>query len=73
MVDIFVGFPGASAKEVEERVTKPMEKLLWRSRVSSNLLDILAQWRDGDRPVQIGENEENAIVRLNQRCTPTLT
>ena len=29
MIDIFVEMPGASAKEVEERVTKPMEKLLW--------------------------------------------
>ena len=29
MIDIFVRMPGASAKEVEERVTKPMEKLLW--------------------------------------------
>jgi len=29
MIDIFVQMPGASAKEVEERVTKPMEKLLW--------------------------------------------
>ena len=29
MVDVFVQMPGASAREVEERVTKPMEKLLW--------------------------------------------
>jgi multidrug efflux pump subunit AcrB len=29
MIDIFVQMPGASAREVEERVTKPMEKLLW--------------------------------------------
>ena len=29
MIDVFVGMPGASAREVEERVTKPMEKLLW--------------------------------------------
>ena len=29
MIDVFVEMPGASAKEVEERVTKPMEKLLW--------------------------------------------
>ncbi len=29
MIDVFVSYPGASAKEVEERVTKPMEKLLW--------------------------------------------
>ena len=29
MIDVFVQMPGASAHEVEERVTKPMEKLLW--------------------------------------------
>ena len=29
MIDIFVKMPGASAKEVEERATRPMEKLLW--------------------------------------------
>ena len=29
MIDIFVQMPGASAKEVEQRVTQPMEKLLW--------------------------------------------
>src|SRR5512136_503227 len=29
MIDIFVQMPGASAKEVEQRVTRPMEKLLW--------------------------------------------
>ena len=29
MIDVFVAMPGASAREVEERVTKPMEKLLW--------------------------------------------
>ncbi len=29
MVDVFVSMPGASAKEVEQRVTTPMEKLLW--------------------------------------------
>jgi multidrug efflux pump subunit AcrB len=29
MIDVFVQYPGASAKEVEERVTTPMEKFLW--------------------------------------------
>lgn len=29
MIDVMVAYPGASAKEVEERVTKPMEKFLW--------------------------------------------
>ncbi len=29
MIDVFVQMPGASAKEVEQRVTYPMEKFLW--------------------------------------------
>ena len=29
IIDVFVRMPGAPAREVEERVTKPMEKLLW--------------------------------------------
>ncbi len=29
MIDVMVAYPGASAGEVEERVTRPMEKLLW--------------------------------------------
>src|SRR5512143_2064042 len=29
MSDVFVAMPGASAKEVEQRVTKPLERLLW--------------------------------------------
>lgn len=31
MVDVFVEMPDVSGREVEERVTKPMEKLLWES------------------------------------------
>ena len=29
MIDVAVTYPGASAAEVENRVTKPMEQLLW--------------------------------------------
>ncbi len=29
MIDVMVAYPGASAEEVEARVTKPMEKYLW--------------------------------------------
>jgi len=32
MIDVIVTYPGATAKEVEERVTRPMEKLLWEIR-----------------------------------------
>ena len=50
MIDVFVQMPGASAREVEERVTKPMEKLLWEipgRRV--HLLDLEPGHVDGDR------------------------
>src|SRR5512136_556127 len=29
MIDVMVAYPGASPKEVEERVTKPLERFLW--------------------------------------------
>jgi multidrug efflux pump subunit AcrB len=29
MIDVFVDVPGATSAEVEQRVTRPMEKLLW--------------------------------------------
>src|SRR5262245_16240968 len=29
MVDVLVSMPGFSAREVQERATRPMEKLLW--------------------------------------------
>ncbi len=68
MVDIFVGMPGASAREVEERVTRPMEKLLWEIPgveyiySTSSPGGALAIVR-----FKVGQNEEDAIVRLNQK------
>ncbi len=35
MVDVFVELPGASPAEVEQRVTRPLEKALWEIRASS--------------------------------------
>jgi multidrug efflux pump subunit AcrB len=68
MIDVFVEMPGASSKEVEERVTKPMEKLLWEipgveyiystSSTGSSLVIVR---------FEVGQNEEEAIVRLNQK------
>jgi multidrug efflux pump subunit AcrB len=68
MIDIFVQMPGASAKEVEERVTKPMEKLLWEipgveyiySTSSPGLSLAIVRF-------YVGEDEEKSIVRLNQK------
>ena len=68
MIDVFVQMPGASAKEVEERVTKPMEKLLWEvpgveyiySTSSPGQAMAIVRF-------YVGQNEEDAIVRLNQK------
>ena len=68
MIDVFVEMPGASPREVEERVTKPMEKLLWEipgveyiySTSSPGLAMVIVRF-------YVGEEEENAIVRLNQK------
>jgi multidrug efflux pump subunit AcrB len=68
MIDVFVEMPGASAREVEERVTKPMEKLLWEVRGVEYIYSTsspgmaMAVVR-----FYVGENEEDAIVRLNQK------
>ena len=68
MIDVMVQMPGASAREVEERVTKPMEKLLWEipgveyiystSSPGSSLAIVR---------FYVGQDEEKSIVRLNQK------
>ncbi|MBK7709413.1 MAG: efflux RND transporter permease subunit [Acidobacteria bacterium] len=73
MVDVMVQMPGASSKEVEERVTKPMEKLLWEipgveyiySTSSPGMSLAIVRFK-------VGQNEEDAIVRLNQKLYANL-
>ncbi len=68
MIDVFVRMPGASAREVEERVTKPMEKLLWEvpgveyiySTSSAGMSMAVVRFL-------VGQDEEKSIVRLNQK------
>ena len=68
MIDIFVQMPGASSKEVEERVTRPMEQLLWEipgveyiySTSSPGFSMAVVRFK-------VGEDEEKSIVRLNQK------
>jgi multidrug efflux pump subunit AcrB len=70
MIDVFVSMPGASAREVEERVTKPMEKLLWEIPGVEYVYSIsspgssLAVVR-----FFVGQDEEKSIVRLNQKLS----
>jgi multidrug efflux pump subunit AcrB len=68
MIDVFVQMPGASAQEVEERVTRPMEKLLWEipgveyiySTSSPGMSMVIVRFL-------VGQDEERSIVRLNQK------
>jgi multidrug efflux pump subunit AcrB len=68
MIDIFVRMPGATAQEVEHRVTKPMEKLLWEipgveyiySTSSPGMCLAVVRF-------YVGQNEEESIVRLQSK------
>jgi multidrug efflux pump subunit AcrB len=68
MIDVFVQMPGASAKEVEERVTKPMEKLLWEIPGVEYIYSTSSPGQSmAIVRFLVGTPEEDAIVRLNQK------
>jgi multidrug efflux pump subunit AcrB len=68
MIDVFVEMPGASAQEVEERVTKPMEKLLWEVPGVEYIYSTSAPgFAMAVVRFYVGQNEEASIVRLNQK------
>jgi multidrug efflux pump subunit AcrB len=73
MVDVMVEMPGASAREVEERVTKPMEKLLWEI---PGVEYIYSTSSPGSSMAivrfLVGQDEEKAIVRLNEKLSANL-
>ena len=68
MVDVLVAMPGFSAKEVEERATRPMEKLLWEI---PGVEYLYSTSRPGESLVivrfKVGEDMERSIVKLNQK------
>jgi len=68
MIDVMVAMPGASAREVEERVTKPMEKLLWEIPGVEYIYSTSSPGQSlAIVRFYVGQDEENAIVRLNQK------
>ncbi len=68
MIDVFVAMPGASAKEVEERVSKPMEKLLWEIPGVEYIYSTSSPGQSmAIVRFYVGQNQEDAIVRLNQK------
>jgi len=68
MIDVMVGMPGATAKEVEERATRPMEKLLWEIPGVEYIYSIS---QPGQSLVivrfKVGEDIERSLVKLNQK------
>jgi multidrug efflux pump subunit AcrB len=65
MADIFVGYPGASPKEVESRVIKPLEKLLSNIKGVEYVYSTSMQ-EQGMVIVQfyVGEDIERSLVKL---------
>ena len=65
MVDVFAPYPGATAKEVEARVTKPMEKLLYKIKGVEYVYSIT---KPGSSLVivrfYVGEDMEDSLVKL---------
>ena len=68
MIDVTVAMPGATAAEVENRVTRPMEKLLWEIPGVEYLYSTSSP---GNSLVivrfVVGTDIETALVRLNQK------
>jgi multidrug efflux pump subunit AcrB len=68
MIDVLVSMPGFSAKEVEERATRPMEKLLWEIPgveyiySTSSPGESLAIVR-----FLVGEDVERSLVKLTEK------
>ena len=73
MSDIAVQMPGASAKEVEQRITTPLERILWEipgveylySTSSPGVATVIVRFK-------VGEDAERASVRLQQKLAAHL-
>ena len=68
MVDVMVSMPGSSAKEIEERATRPMEKLLWEI---PGVEYIYSTSTDSESLVivrfKVGEDPDVSLVRLTEK------
>jgi len=68
MVDVIVTMPGATAVEVENRVTRPMEKFLWEVPGVEYLYSTSSPGRSlVIVRFQVGSDLEDSLVRLSQK------
>lgn len=65
MIDVQVAYPGASPREVEARVTKPMEELLWQIKGVEYVYSIVSPGANLTIVrFKVGENQEDSLVKL---------
>ncbi|MFI5385130.1 MAG: efflux RND transporter permease subunit [Fimbriimonadales bacterium] len=68
MADVIVQFPGATAKDVEQRVTTPMEKLIWEI---PGVEYVYSTSSPGQSMVVVrflvGQDQERSFVRLREK------
>ena len=73
MIDVLVAMPGFSAREVEERATRPMEKLLWEI---PGVEYIYSTSREGESLAivrfKVGEDIETSLVNLTAKLHANL-
>ena len=68
MIDVMVAMPGAEPAEVESRVTRPMEKLLWEIPGVEYLYSTAMPGADLTIVrFKVGEDLEKSLVKLNQK------
>ena len=73
MIDVFVEMPSAPAQEVEQRVTRPLEKILWEipgveyvySTSSEGKALVIVRF-------EVGHSASDAIVKLNAKIAENL-
>jgi multidrug efflux pump subunit AcrB len=73
MIDVFVEMPGASAQEVEQRVTRPLEKLLWEIPGVEYIYSTSSEGRSlVIVRFEVGHAATDAIVKLNAKIAANM-
>jgi multidrug efflux pump subunit AcrB len=68
MADVMVAMPGASASEVESRLSAPLERLLWEIPGVEHVYSTSQPGRSlVSVRFQVGEDVERSLVRLHQK------
>ncbi|MBU1105569.1 MAG: efflux RND transporter permease subunit [Candidatus Riflebacteria bacterium] len=68
MVDVYVSFPGHSSREVEELVTRPLEKLMWQIDGVEHVYSMSS--RDNSMVTvrfYVGQDRDRAMVRIRDK------